>query len=122
MFGASAYLARTLVDTPELIDLLLELGLTPPTRSIAQIAADLEMRLRAVGLLDPEEPWSAIAEVKNGHVLRVSISSRGDLVFSTVERSSSASSVGSTTSEPRTYVSSVRNRLRTAHRVTSVPI
>ena len=42
IFGASAYLARTLVDTPELIDLLIELGQTSPSRSIAQVAADLD--------------------------------------------------------------------------------
>jgi glutamine synthetase adenylyltransferase len=49
IFGASTYLARTLVDTPELIDLLIELGQTPPSRSAAQVAADLERRLAAVG-------------------------------------------------------------------------
>jgi glutamate-ammonia-ligase adenylyltransferase len=73
IFGASAYLARTLVDTPELIDLLTELGQTPPSRSIAQVAADVEHRLAAVDRSDPELAWNAIAEVKNGHVLRVGL-------------------------------------------------
>ena len=73
LLGASAYLARTLVDTPELIDLLIELGMTPPARTIAQITADLTARLATVDLQDLEAPWSAIAEVKNGHVLRVGL-------------------------------------------------
>jgi glutamate-ammonia-ligase adenylyltransferase len=99
IFGASAYLARTLVDTPELIDLLTELGQTPPARSVEQIAADLEHRLGTAdrpdersevegggdpdgsaggaGRLprgtDPEAMWNAIAEVKNGNVLRVGL-------------------------------------------------
>jgi [glutamine synthetase] adenylyltransferase / [glutamine synthetase]-adenylyl-L-tyrosine phosphorylase len=73
IFGASAYLARTLVDTPELIDLLIELGQTSPSRSVAQVAGDLERRLAAVDLDDPEQVWSTIAEVKNGHVLRVGL-------------------------------------------------
>jgi [glutamine synthetase] adenylyltransferase / [glutamine synthetase]-adenylyl-L-tyrosine phosphorylase len=73
LFGASAYLARTLVDTPESIDLLVELGLTPPQRDLAQVRADLTARLAAADPEDPEAVWSAIAEVKNGHVLRVGL-------------------------------------------------
>lgn len=73
LLGASAYLARTLVDTPELIDLLIELGQTSPQRTAAQVATDLDARLRAVDPNDPEATWSAIAEVKNGHVLRVGL-------------------------------------------------
>lgn len=73
IFGASAYLARMLVDTPELIDLLIELGQTSPVRSAAQVAGDLRARLAAVEPGDPEQVWSAIAEVKNGHVLRVGL-------------------------------------------------
>jgi glutamate-ammonia-ligase adenylyltransferase len=73
ILGASAYLARTLVDTPELIDLLVELGQTQPTRSMLQVRADLEQRLMHVDRNDPDEVWSAVAEVKNGHVLRVGL-------------------------------------------------
>ncbi|MCW5804541.1 MAG: bifunctional [glutamate--ammonia ligase]-adenylyl-L-tyrosine phosphorylase/[glutamate--ammonia-ligase] adenylyltransferase [Deltaproteobacteria bacterium] len=75
ILGASAYLARMLVDTPELIDLLVELGLTAPQRTVLQIATDLAGRLPArVGAPgDEEDVWSAIAEVKNGHVLRVGL-------------------------------------------------
>ncbi|HEY0479893.1 MAG TPA: bifunctional [glutamate--ammonia ligase]-adenylyl-L-tyrosine phosphorylase/[glutamate--ammonia-ligase] adenylyltransferase [Kofleriaceae bacterium] len=73
IFGASAYLARTLVDTPELIDLLIELGQTSPSRSVAQVAADLTGRIATVDAADPEQLWSAVAEVKNGHVLRVGL-------------------------------------------------
>jgi glutamate-ammonia-ligase adenylyltransferase len=73
LLGASAYLARTLVDTPELIDLLVELGQTAPTRSVAQVKADLAARLAGVDASDPEAVWSAVAEVKNGHVLRVGL-------------------------------------------------
>ncbi|MDX2088155.1 MAG: bifunctional [glutamate--ammonia ligase]-adenylyl-L-tyrosine phosphorylase/[glutamate--ammonia-ligase] adenylyltransferase [Kofleriaceae bacterium] len=73
LFGASAYLARTLVDTPELIDLLVDFGQSAPTRTTAQIAADLDVRLATVDANDPEAVWSAVAEVKNGHVLRVGV-------------------------------------------------
>jgi glutamate-ammonia-ligase adenylyltransferase len=73
LFGASAYLARTLVDTPELIDLLVELGQSAPTRTVEQVRADLAARLATVDATDPEAVWSAIAEVKNGHVLRVGL-------------------------------------------------
>ena len=69
IFGASAYLARTLVDRPELIDLLIALGQSSPSRSVAEVAADLA----AVDPADPEHAWSAIAEIKNGHVLRVGL-------------------------------------------------
>jgi glutamate-ammonia-ligase adenylyltransferase len=77
LFGASAYLARTLIDTPELIDLLVEHGLTPPTRTVQQIAADLDARVATVDRQDPEAVWSAVAEVKNGHVLRVGLADFG---------------------------------------------
>jgi [glutamine synthetase] adenylyltransferase / [glutamine synthetase]-adenylyl-L-tyrosine phosphorylase len=73
LFGASAYLARTLVDTPELIDLLVELGTSAPTRTVEQVSADLDARLASVDVNDPEAVWSAIAEIKNGHVLRVGL-------------------------------------------------
>ena len=73
LLGASAYLARTLVDTPEHIDLLIELGLTPPTRTHAQVAEELTARLRTIDTSDPEAVWSAVAEVKNGNVLRVGL-------------------------------------------------
>ena len=73
IFGASAYLARMLVDTPELIDLLIDVGQTQPSRSVAQVAADLTGRLAAADPADPEAAWSAIAEVKNGQVLRVGL-------------------------------------------------
>jgi [glutamine synthetase] adenylyltransferase / [glutamine synthetase]-adenylyl-L-tyrosine phosphorylase len=73
LLGASVYLARTLVDTPELIDLLIELGQTAPTRTAAQVKADLTARLATVDRSDPEAVWSTIAEVKNGHVLRVGL-------------------------------------------------
>jgi glutamate-ammonia-ligase adenylyltransferase len=73
LLGASAYLARTLVDTPELIDLLVQLGLQSPTRDTAQVAADLHGRLASVDPDDPEAIWSAVAEIKNGHVLRVGL-------------------------------------------------
>lgn len=73
LFGASAYLARTLLDTPELIDLLVQFGLTPTTRSVAQLATELDVRLATVDHADPEALWGAMAEVKNGHVLRVGL-------------------------------------------------
>jgi [glutamine synthetase] adenylyltransferase / [glutamine synthetase]-adenylyl-L-tyrosine phosphorylase len=73
LLGASAYLARTLVDTPELIDLLVSLGLTTPSRDALQITGDVTARLAMVDGGDPEQVWSALAEVKNGHTLRVGL-------------------------------------------------
>jgi glutamate-ammonia-ligase adenylyltransferase len=73
LMGASAYLARSLVDTPELIDLLVSLGQTPPSRTHAQVRADFTSRLATVDRTDVEQLWSAIAEVKNGHILRVGL-------------------------------------------------
>jgi glutamate-ammonia-ligase adenylyltransferase len=73
LLGASAYLGRTLAERPELIDLLVELGQTPPTRTAEQVSAELAARLAKTDPDDPEAAWSAIAEVKNGHVLRVGL-------------------------------------------------
>src|SRR3569832_2051712 len=73
LLGASAYLGRTLVDTPELIDLLVSLGTTAPARTSAQIEAELAVRLAAIDPADIERQWSAVAEIKNGHVLRVGL-------------------------------------------------
>jgi glutamate-ammonia-ligase adenylyltransferase len=73
IFGASTYLARMLVDTPELIELLGELGNASPSRSVAQVAADLAGPIAAAPRDDPEAVWGAIAQVKNGHVLRVGL-------------------------------------------------
>lgn len=73
LLGASAYLARTLVDTPGIIDLLVELGLTSPSRDALSVAADIAVRLGEVDASDPEAVWSAIAAAKNGHVLRVGL-------------------------------------------------
>ncbi len=73
IFGASAYLARMLVDTPELLDLLVQLGQSSPSRTTAQVIADLDARVAAIDDDDPEAIWSAVAAVKNGHVLRVGL-------------------------------------------------
>ena len=80
IFGASTYLARTLVDTPELIDLLTDLGTASAQRSSAQVAAELDGRIAAAPPDDPEAAWSAIAEVKNGHVLRVGLADFGGVL------------------------------------------
>jgi glutamate-ammonia-ligase adenylyltransferase len=73
LLGASAYLARTLVDTPELIDLLVSFGQTSPTRTRAELAYELAAKLQAVDRADDEAVWSAIAEVKNAGVLRIGL-------------------------------------------------
>lgn len=73
LFGASAYLARALVDSPEAIDLLVALGLSAPTRTAAQIAHELAARRAAVDAADVEAVWSSLAEGKTRHVLRVGL-------------------------------------------------
>ena len=75
LLGASAYLARTLVDTPELIDLLV--AARPDARRRATADADRAPTSPRGSRRRPrrsrEPMWSAIAEVKNGHVLRVGL-------------------------------------------------
>ncbi|HET9993374.1 MAG TPA: bifunctional [glutamate--ammonia ligase]-adenylyl-L-tyrosine phosphorylase/[glutamate--ammonia-ligase] adenylyltransferase, partial [Kofleriaceae bacterium] len=73
LLGASAYLGRTLVDTPELIDLLVSLGTTAPVRTTEQVEAELAARLATIDPSDVERQWSTVAEIKNGHVLRVGL-------------------------------------------------
>jgi glutamate-ammonia-ligase adenylyltransferase len=73
LLGASAYLGRILVDTPEVIDLLIELGQTAPTRDVTHVRGELDAKLAQVDASDPEAAWSAIAEVKAAHVLRVGL-------------------------------------------------
>ncbi|MEJ7596481.1 MAG: bifunctional [glutamate--ammonia ligase]-adenylyl-L-tyrosine phosphorylase/[glutamate--ammonia-ligase] adenylyltransferase [Kofleriaceae bacterium] len=73
ILGASVYLARMLVESPELIDLLVELGLTSPSRELVQLTAELTRKLATADPADPEATWSSLAEVKNGHVLRVGL-------------------------------------------------
>jgi glutamine synthetase adenylyltransferase len=62
---------------PELIDLLVSLGLTSPHRTTEQVAEELAKRIAAVDASDPEAVWSAVAEVKNGNVLRVGLADFG---------------------------------------------
>jgi glutamate-ammonia-ligase adenylyltransferase len=74
LLGASEYLARSLVDRPELIDLLVAVGATPP--DAAEIAADADRKLAVARAADPDDlelAWSALAEHKNGQVLRVAL-------------------------------------------------
>ena len=73
ILGASANLARMLVETPELIDLLIALGMAPPTRTDAHVAAELTTAIARADRDDPEAVWSAIAEVKAANVLRVGL-------------------------------------------------
>jgi glutamate-ammonia-ligase adenylyltransferase len=76
ILGASEYLAKALVDRPELIDLLLAVGLTSPARTRAELELDCDNRLavaHASDAGDEELAWSALAEFKNGQILRVAL-------------------------------------------------
>ncbi|HTJ44186.1 MAG TPA: bifunctional [glutamate--ammonia ligase]-adenylyl-L-tyrosine phosphorylase/[glutamate--ammonia-ligase] adenylyltransferase [Kofleriaceae bacterium] len=76
ILGASEYLAKSLVDRPELIDLLIGVGASAPTRTRAELATDCDHRLALARTADPgdeELAWSALAEFKNGQVLRVAL-------------------------------------------------
>jgi [glutamine synthetase] adenylyltransferase / [glutamine synthetase]-adenylyl-L-tyrosine phosphorylase len=75
ILGASEYLARSIVERPELIDLLVEVG-SGPRRDRAALERDADRRLAAAHAADPgdaELAWSALAEFKNGQVLRVGL-------------------------------------------------
>jgi len=71
ILGASEYLARALVERPELLDLFLGERTTG-----ADLRRELEARVAAVTAADPgdeELAWSAIAEAKNLAILRVGL-------------------------------------------------
>ncbi|MBE7448880.1 MAG: bifunctional [glutamate--ammonia ligase]-adenylyl-L-tyrosine phosphorylase/[glutamate--ammonia-ligase] adenylyltransferase [Kofleriaceae bacterium] len=75
ILGASEYLARSIVERPELIDLLVEVG-QETRRDRAALERDADRRLAAAHAADPgdaELAWSALAEFKNGQVLRVGL-------------------------------------------------
>jgi glutamate-ammonia-ligase adenylyltransferase len=76
IFGASAYLAKSVTERPELIDLLVQLGSTPAMPAPAALAAELDRRLavaRGTDAHDEELAWSALAEWKNGEILKVGL-------------------------------------------------
>lgn len=73
ILGASEYLARSLIDRPELIDLLV--GFTP-TADRDSLERDLDRRVaiaHAADAGDEELAWSALAEFKNAQVLRIGL-------------------------------------------------
>ncbi len=73
ILGASEYLARSLVDRPELIDLLVAVDGAP---SREEVQGDADRRLAVAHAADPgdeELAWSALAEHKNGQVLRIAL-------------------------------------------------
>ncbi len=75
ILGASEYLAKSVVERPELIDLLVEVGDTR-RRGRAALERDADRRLataHAADSGDTELAWSALAEFKNGQVLRVGL-------------------------------------------------
>ena len=76
LLGASEYLARALIDRPELIDLLVAVGQAAPQPPRSALERDIDRRLAAAHAADPgdeELAWSTLAEFKNGQVLRVGI-------------------------------------------------
>ncbi|HVV87216.1 MAG TPA: hypothetical protein VHE35_29450, partial [Kofleriaceae bacterium] len=80
LLGASEYLARALVDRPELIDLLVAVGQASPRAARASLERDVDRRLAAAHAADAgdeELAWSTLAEFKNGQVLRVGLADFG---------------------------------------------
>lgn len=76
LLGASEYLARALVERPELIDLLVAVGQASPRAARTALERDVDARLAAAHAADAgdeELAWSALAEFKNGQVLRVGL-------------------------------------------------
>jgi [glutamine synthetase] adenylyltransferase / [glutamine synthetase]-adenylyl-L-tyrosine phosphorylase len=68
LFGTSSYLARTFVEHPELLDLLLLAG-RGGSRDRADLHAALDELMDAID--DPEAAWNVLRQVKSEEVLRV---------------------------------------------------
>lgn len=76
LFGASEYLARSLIERPELIDLLVGFGRTGGHADRAGLERDADRRAAAAHAADAgdeELAWSALAEFKNAQVLRIGL-------------------------------------------------
>jgi glutamate-ammonia-ligase adenylyltransferase len=76
ILGASEYLARAVIERPELIDLLIEVGRASPVTARATLEAEADRRLAAAIAADPSDEelrWGALAEFKNGQVLRIGL-------------------------------------------------
>lgn len=71
LFGTSAYLAKTFVNHPELIDVLLEIGHSASRRSEQALTAELAAAI--AGSDDEGEQWNRLAAFKNAHVLRIGL-------------------------------------------------
>ncbi len=71
LFGTSAYLSRQFIDHPELIDGLLLAGQASPR--VAEAALEQHLSVQLAGLSQDEDRWNAMAEWKNGQVLRIGL-------------------------------------------------
>ena len=77
LFGTSAYLAKTFVTHPELIDVLLDVSHGAPTRTMDELRAALATGKAPAPDDDEGEQWNRLAEYKNAQVLRIGLADIG---------------------------------------------
>ncbi len=73
LFGTSAFLAKSFVAHPELLDMLLLVGRAEPRRTRAELERVAHERLAAVDTNDPEAAWNALRRLKNEELLRIGL-------------------------------------------------
>jgi [glutamine synthetase] adenylyltransferase / [glutamine synthetase]-adenylyl-L-tyrosine phosphorylase len=79
LFGTSAFLSKSFVQHPELLDMLLLVGRGGPRRSRADLAAAV------VTGADEEDVWNSLRRVKNEELLRIGLADiAGDLPLEAV--------------------------------------
>ena len=73
LFGSSDYMSKQFIDHPELGDALLAAGRARARRSVAELDDMVAARLAEIPAGDDEERWNALAELKNGQMLRIGL-------------------------------------------------
>lgn len=77
LFGTSNFLAKRFLRQPELIDMLMDVGRSPPQRSMAALSRELDSALATVDPRDQGEMWNRLAEFKNTQTLRIGLADVG---------------------------------------------
>jgi len=73
LFGSSAFLSRSLLRHPELIDQLVHRGSAPLSRTRAELRASLQERTAAIPLDDAELQLSEMRRFHNEEILRIGL-------------------------------------------------
>jgi len=73
LFGTSAYLSRTFVNRPEVIDELVGAGRAHSRWTGEEVRRNIERRFAAIDPDDEELHWTQLAELKQNHTLRIGL-------------------------------------------------